>query len=224
MQSHAPRADRSWRARAVSLEAAAVTGILFAVLFIASVSLMRAGLPDVGMTRAEIARQYADDDARRVVLLGYSLAPFAMVMFLWFVGVMRRRLPPSEQFVATVFTLASAVFAALFLVAASLVGGPFYLQPDGTQLQFDASTLMGMQSAAYGLVFVIGVRVQVLIVLTATAAGRTYGTLPRWLVLFGYFVAVVQTLNLALFEPLVFTFPLWVVAVSATILLRGRGR
>jgi uncharacterized membrane protein len=213
-----------WRDRAVSLEAVAATGVLFAVLFVASVGLMRAGLPDVSMTSEQIRQQYLDPDARRLVLVGYSLAPFSMIMFLWFVGVMRRRIPPTDRFIATVFTLASAVFVALFLVAASLVGGPFYLQPDDAELLFEPSTLLGLQSAAYGLVFVIGVRVQVLIVLTATAASRTHGALPRWLLVVGYIVAVIQTLNLALFEPLVFTFPAWVVAVSVTLLVRQRER
>jgi uncharacterized membrane protein len=224
MDTNSPGRLQRWRERAVSLEAVAATGVLFAVLFVASVGLMRAGLPDVGMSSEEIRQRYLDPESRRLVLIGYSLAPFSMIMFLWFVGVMRRRLPPNDQFIATVFTLASAVFVALFLVAASLVGGPFYLQAEDPELAFEPSTLLGLQSAAYGLVFVIGVRVQVLIVLTATAAGRTHGSLPRWLVVVGYAVALLQTLNLALFEPLVFTFPAWVVAVSITLLVRQRER
>lgn len=213
---------RAWRERAVSLEAVAVTGVLFAVLFVASVTLMQAGLPDLGMSLAEFEDTYNDPNARRLVMIGYALAPFAAVTFLWFVGVVRRRIPPEDQFVATVFVLSSAVFVALFLVAASLVGGPFYLQPRGEDFVIDASTLMAMQTAAYGLVFVIGIRVQVLIVLTATAAGRIHHTIPRWLIITGYTVAVVQTVNVSFFQPLVLTFPLWVVAVSLTMLVRRR--
>jgi hypothetical protein len=223
MEAETGQRWRRWREQAVSVEAVAVTGILFAVLFVASVSLMRAGLPTIDMTRAQIAAQYEDAESRRPVLVGYALAPFAAIMFLWFVGVLRRRFPPTEQFIATVFTLASAVFVSLFLVAASLVGGPFYLQPEG-DLLFDPAALMGLQTSAYGLVFVIGVRVQVLIVLTATAAARTYGALPRWLIYAGYAVALIQTLNLALFEPLVLVFPAWVIAVSLALLVRGRER
>ncbi len=217
----ASRAQR-WRERSVSLEAVAVTGVLFAVLFVASVSLMRAGLPEVGLARDELQRQYQDRDARRLVLIGYSLAPFAAACFLWFIGVMRRRIPGEDRFVATVFVAGGTTFVALFLVAASLVGGPYYLLAEEAGTALDASTLMGLQSAAYGLVFVIGVRVQVLVILTATSAGRQHGALPRWLVIAGYVVALVQTLNLALFEPLIFTFPAWVVAVSLTLLVRGR--
>lgn len=223
MEAETSQRWRRWRARAVSLEAVAVTGILFAVLFVASVSLMRAGLPNIDMTREQIAAQYDDAESRRLVLIGYALAPFAAIMFLWFVGVLRRSLPPTEQFIATVFTLASAVFVSLFLAAASLVGGPFYLQSEG-DLLFDPGALMGLHATAYGLVFVIGVRVQVLIVLTASAAARAYGALPRWLIYAGYAVALIQTLNLALFEPLVLVFPSWVVAVSVALLVRGRQR
>jgi hypothetical protein len=39
-------------------------------------------------------------------------------------------------------------------------------------------------------------------------------------VLFGYVASVVQILNVALFEPLIFLFPLWVLAVSVTLAIR----
>jgi len=221
VEAEASSQRQRWRDRAASLEAAAVSGVLFAVLFVASISLMRAGLPDLGMTRQQIAEQYLDGNAQQLVLLGFSLAPFAAIAFLWFVAVLRRRMPPQDQFVSTVFVTAGAVFIALFLVAAALVGGPYYLLRDAAGADLDPQTLIALESVAYGLVFVVGVRVQVLIVLSATAAARAHHALPRWLILCGYAVALLQTVNLALFEPLVFTFPAWVAAVSLT-LLRGR--
>jgi len=197
-------------------------GLLFAVLFVASVGLMRAGLPDIGMTPAEVRAEFNDPHNRRQILIGYSMAPFAAVAFLWFVGVVRRRAPAEDQFVATVFTLASAVFVSLFLVAASLVGGPVYLQPADQPFHVDTATLGAMATAAYGLLFVIGVRIQVLVVLTATAVGRIHHALPKPVIYFGYLVAVVQTLNISFFQPLVLAFPTWVAVVSLALLRRRR--
>lgn len=217
-----PRRVGGWRRSLVSLEAAAVTGMAFAVLFVASVVLMRSGLPDWDAPRDEIQAVLEDGDAQWAVVAGFSLVPFAAIAFLWFVAVLRRRIPAQDRFVSTVFVSAGTVFVTLYLVAASLLGGPAYVQLALGTAPLDANLLLGLQSVAYGLMFVIGTRIQVLVVLSATAMGRFFGVLPRWLVYFGYLVAVIQVVNVALFDLMVFTFPVWVLAVSAVLLVKGR--
>ena len=79
--------------------AAAIAGILFALLYGAGLVLIRLSVP---------ADQAADsawlDTNSRSLALGLNLAPYAGIAFLWFIGVIRDRLGDLEdRFFATVF-------------------------------------------------------------------------------------------------------------------------
>lgn len=211
---------QTWRSRAVSFEAAAFTGILFAALYTLSLVLIGSGLPDWSDTSQEVASSLADPDDASAVRAGYAMTPFAAIVFLWFVAVIYRRIPPTDRFVAIVFIAGSTLFVALYLVATTAVGGPYRVEDAKGIEILDPATLRTLQSVAWTLLFVVAVRIQVLVILAATAAGRRHGVFPHWLTRFGYLVAVVQVLNFTLFEPLIFLFPLWVLAVSLTIAFR----
>lgn len=212
--------SRTWRRRAVSVEAAAFAGVAFVVLYALSLLLIGDALPGWSESSGELAASLEDSGARSSLLFGYALTPFAAIAFLWFVAVIHRRIPPADRFITVVFISGSTLFVALFLVATSVVAAPYYMEEaEGVEI-LDPETLRALQSVAWTLMFVVATRIQVLVVLAATAAGRQHGVFPRWLVLFGYLIAVVQILNLTLFEPLIFTFPLWVLAVSLTLAIR----
>jgi hypothetical protein len=79
--------------------AAAIAGILFALLYGAGLVLIRLSVP---------ADQAADsawlDTNSRTLALALNLAPYAGIAFLWFIGVIRDRLGDLEdRFFATVF-------------------------------------------------------------------------------------------------------------------------
>jgi hypothetical protein len=79
--------------------AAAVAGILFAVLFSGSVVLIRLSIPANVEDSGVWLKQRAS-----TVTLAHSLLPFAGIAFLWFMGVVRDRLGRLEdQFFSTVF-------------------------------------------------------------------------------------------------------------------------
>jgi len=211
---------KTWRQRAVSIEAAAFTGVLFVVLYLLSLALIRQAVPGWGDSAEEVAASLDDSGARSGLLLGYTMVPFAAIAFLWFIAVIYRRIPPAGRFITTVFIGGSTLFVAFYVVATTVLCAPYYIEDhEGVEILNEA-TLREVQSIAWTLMFVVATRIQVLVVLSATAVGRQYGVLPRWLVLFGYVIAVVQILNVSLFEPLVFLFPLWVLAVSVTLAVR----
>ena len=69
--------------------AAAIAGILFAVLLAATLVLVRVGAPvDSGDPGAWLT----DPSSRRRVALALELVPFAGIAFLWFIGVVRDRI------------------------------------------------------------------------------------------------------------------------------------
>ena len=55
----------------------------------------------------------------------------------------------------------------------------------------------------------------------STIGSRT-SSLPRWLVLVGYVLALIMLLSVSFFKLVVLLFPLWVAAVSLVILFTAR--
>jgi hypothetical protein len=215
-----PSRLEAWRRRAVSIEAAAFTGVLFVVLYLLSLALIRQAVPGWEESPEQVAASLDDSGARSGLLLGYGLTPFAAIAFLWFTAVIYRRIPPTGRFISTVFIGGSTLFIAIYVVATTVVCAPYYIEDaQGIEI-LDAESLRALQSIAWALLFVVATRIQVLVVLSVTVVGRQYGVLPRWLVWFGYLIAVVQILNLSLSEPLIFFFPLWILAVSITLAVK----
>jgi hypothetical protein len=99
--------------------AAAIAGILFAVLFAASISLIRINIPaDLSGDASWIKSGYGP------LQLALVLMPFAVIAFLWFVAVIRDRLGEQEdQFFATVFFGSSLLFLAMVCVSMAIAGG-----------------------------------------------------------------------------------------------------
>ena len=90
----------STRQRLKSPRAAAIAGILFAVLYGLSLVLIRISIPSdtVVENTAWLATNL------RVVTLALNLVPYAGIAFLWFIGVIRDRLGDLEdRFFATLF-------------------------------------------------------------------------------------------------------------------------
>src|SRR3989304_664491 len=107
------------RKRLTTPRAAAIAGILFAVLYGASLVLVRTSIP---------ADQPADsawlETNARTVSLALNLVPYAGIAFLWFIGVIRDRLGDLEdRFFSTVFLGSGFLFLALTFTGAALAGG-----------------------------------------------------------------------------------------------------
>src|SRR6266487_2905954 len=97
--------------------AAAVAGIIFSVLFTASIVLIRLALPEE-LSGTNTAAWLQGNTA--TVSLALTLVPFAGIAFLWFMGVVRDRLGTLEdQFFSTVFFGSGLLFLALLLLVSS---------------------------------------------------------------------------------------------------------
>ena len=107
--------------------AAAIAGIVFAVLFSSCVVLIRlAAPPDITDLDAWT------DTARRMVSVSLALISLAGVAFLWFIGVVRHRLGAYEdQFFATVVQGSGLLFLAMTFSAFALAAGTFATLPAG---------------------------------------------------------------------------------------------
>jgi hypothetical protein len=203
--------------------AAGVSGLVFSVLFVASVLLLRRR-PATGSNAEEIADFYLRQDASRVALFGLYLAPFAGIAFLWFIAALRSHLGEREdRFFSTVF-LGSGLLFVTMLFAASAAAGALQAevrvqdQAPGTD-----AVLLG-RALGHAFLFVFAVRAGAVFMLVVSTIGLRTRFLPRWLVFAGYATGIVFLVTVTYVELLVLVFPAWVVAVSVVILRTGMAR
>jgi hypothetical protein len=207
--------------RMSSPRAAALAGVLFAVLFTTALVLMRTSIPE-GLTSNT---DWLNDGSTARLTVGLSLVPFAGIAFLWFMGVVRDRFKDTEdQLFSSVFIGSGLLFLAMVFVAAALAGG----------IVVSASLVTDEQAHADIANFGRGVMLQVSNVYALRMAGvmlislgtmwlRT-GVMPKWLAFVTYAVALVLLFvtSLSLWATLIF--PVWVFVVSILILVQNYRR
>ncbi len=201
-----------------SIEAAAIAGFAFAVLY-GAVLLIFMQAPALTAPGDEIISWYSDPGHRGWMVAAFNLAAFSAIAFLWFVGVIRRRIGEREdQFFATVFLSSAILFVALMLVGLGM--GVSVALSIGETLLPDAADVAVMGRAADLILVVAMPRMQaVFVATTSTIAWRT-GAMARWLAIAGYLFAALLTLVPVLLELPGLGFGLWVALVSASLLVR----
>ena len=114
--------DTSVTARRNALKtpkSAAIAGIIFAVLYGASMILINISLPNEPVA----GFAWLETDVRTITL-ALNLIPYAGIAFLWFIGVIRDLLGDMEdRLFATVFLGSGLLFLALTFIGAALAGG-----------------------------------------------------------------------------------------------------
>jgi hypothetical protein len=208
------------RARLTTPRAAAVAGILFSALLLASTVLIRLSVP-------EDAHRTADwlADSGESVALALNLVPFAGIAFLWFIGVVRDRLGEHEdRFFATVFLGSGLLYLGTLFVAVAIAGSVISAYGSSTATLFDASTLAFGRVLAYEILNVYAMKMAgVFMISTCTLSLRT-GIFPRWMALLGVGLALLLLLGIGYSLWAQLLFPLWVLLISVYILLANLRR
>ena len=107
------------RNRLKTPNAAAIAGLRFSLLLIASFALLRASVPADPQEPGSWLRTN-----KNIVALAINLVPFAGIAFLWFIGVLRDRLGELEdRFFATVFFGSGLLFLGMLFLASAVVDG-----------------------------------------------------------------------------------------------------
>lgn len=204
--------------------AAGIAGIAFAVLFTATLLILRT-LPIAQWTDAEVVAWFAAGEDGPASIAALYLAPFAGVAFLWFIAVIRDQIGEREdRFFATVFFGGGILFVALFFAAAGVAGGLIAGARFMGEEPPSATIVSAMRSLAYVLLFSYATRAAgVFIIVTATIGLRS-GTFPRWFSIVGYAIALVLLVVQSFWDWTILIFPAWVAFVSLFILRRERSR
>jgi len=200
--------------------AASVAGILFAVLFTLALVLMR-GSPLNAATNAEMVRLFVEGRDQWLLIGGLYLAPFAGIMFLWFIAVVRDRIGAHEdRFFATAFLGSGLLFVAMLFAAAAVLGGLIAGNSLGTAAPTDIATVGFARSVGYTFLFLFASKVAGIFALVMATIIQRSGW-PRWTSLSGFATAAFLLLSITFFEPLVLLFAAWVAAISAYVLVTG---
>jgi hypothetical protein len=194
--------------------AAAIAGILFALLFGTSLVLIRLSI----QSHLEGGSAYLERSLGSLTLAS-SLMPYAGIAFLWFIGVVRDHLGSREdKFFATVFLGSGLLFLAMTFSAAAVVTGiitSYAIDPAG----FIEDNVYTFGRALISAIFnIFAIRMGgVFMVSSATIWARSK-IMPRWLVFLTYALALILLLSISLSLWVTLIFPAWVFVISAYIL------
>ena len=201
-----------------SPRAAALAGVLFAVLFATALALLRSALPDTLATDEE----WLTDAAATRISIALGLVPFAGIAFLWFMGVVRDRLKDAEdQLFSSVFIGSGLLFLAMVFVSSAIAGGIIATAPLIADEQARSEITTFGRSVMLQISNVYALRMAgVLLISLATMWLRT-GVMPRWLAFITYAVALVLLVVTTLSVWVTLIFPAWVLGVSILILVQN---
>ena len=206
----APTAIRSPRA-------AAVAGIVFAVLLTIALALVRSAAP----SDPESAREWlADGSRRKAVVVALNLLPFAAIAFLWFIGVVRDRIGEGEdRLFATVFLGSGLLFVAMMLAAAAVAGGLLFTADDTAIAASQPGIWAFGRRIANTLLNVYAMRMAAVFIAATTTLAVRLRLIPRWLAVAGYVTAAALLLTVGVIPWLEVLFPAWVFVFSVHILI-----
>ena len=205
--------------RLTTPRAAAIAGILFAVLFSVSVVLLRLAVP----AELEGGLDWVVQGRQRISI-ALALVPFAGIAFLWFVGVVRDRLGDLEdQFFSTLLFGSGLLFIAMIFTSMAIAGGILASaaaadQPVNADIVRFGRAIMVQISNIYAL------RMAGIFMTSLGTIWLRTGSMPRWLAVLTFLLAIALLLiyNLNLWVALIF--PSWVFLVSVYILIAAQRR
>ncbi|BBZ20446.1 hypothetical protein [Mycolicibacterium gadium] len=187
--------------------AAAAAGVLFALLFGTSLVLIRISLPE----GAAPGTQWTQSD--HSIRIASLLMPFAGILFLWFIGVVRDGFGGYEdKFFSSVFIGSGLLFLAMIFVTSAV--GAALTHSSGETADFGRVLLLTL-SKTYAL------RMAAVFMMSLATIWLKTGLMPRWLVIVTYLVAVGCILASEISMWLTLAFPTWVLVVSLLLLSRA---
>ncbi len=196
--------------RLTTPRAAAIAGVLFALLFGTALVLIRLELPE----GAEPGAQWLIKGSPNLKVAA-MIMPFAGIAFLWFMGVVRDGLGRYEdKFFSTVFVGSGLLFLAMMFVASGVGAGLDGGVTDPTVATFGQMILLTV-TKTYAL------RMAAVFMISLATIWLKTGLMPRWLVIVTYVAAVGLLVSSDISMWLVLAFPIWVLVVSVLLLVRA---
>ncbi len=202
-----------------SPRSAALAGILFSILLIASMLLI------TGVTQVSVDDISAEWLGARVdsASLALSLIPFAGIAFFWFTGVIRDHIGDREdRFFATVFLGSGIALVVLMFIYAATTGAVF------GSFSLAADLLTDEDIFVFGFMLmneILGnyiLRIAGVYMFSIGTIWTRTQVMPRWLTVTTYIVALIFLFFAGSIREARFIFPGWVLLTSIYILITNR--
>lgn len=192
--------------------AAAIAGVLFALLIAMTLFLLRLTAP----TGLVDVRSLAAD---RKIALALGLVPFAGIAFLWLIGVVRDRVGAREdRFLASVSLGSGILFVGLLFTATAIATGTLATAASAPSGASPETFALGRRIAVI-LMNTYAMRMAAVFMVSTSTIGLRTAFVPRWIGVFGYAIALLLLLGLRVTLWVQLLFPLWVFVLSLHILV-----
>lgn len=195
--------------------AAAIAGILFAIMQITSTIIFLVSVPADSFYQTDwLEKQY------RSIAFALSLMPFAGIAFLWFLGVLRDRLGHLEdQFFSTLFFGSGLLYLAMTFATAAIAGGLITIYAIDPDLFSNGEFYLFGRAIIYRFSNVFAIRMAGMFTIVLGTIWFRTQLMPRWMAVFTIFTAVILLIGISFYPWIMLLFPIWVLMTSAYILV-----
>jgi hypothetical protein len=203
--------------RLTTPRAAALAGVVFAVLFGTTVFLIHTDMPEgVQDSTRWLNTQHSG------IATATALMPFAGISFLWFIGVVRDGFGRFEdRFFASVFLGSGLLFLAMTFVAAAVAAALVASNTGVIDPPAHAEVIDFGKFVVFAVIKTYAIRMAAVFMMSLATIWLRTGLMPRWLVAISYLVAVGLLIAGDISMWVALAFPAWVLVVSGLILARS---
>lgn len=203
---------------------AAIAGIVFSLLLMASLIIIRLSVPS---DPNETGLWLANPDISFRILIALNMVPFAGIAFLWFIGVIRDLIGELEdKFFATVFLGSGLLFIAMLFASAAVAGGILtsFSFRSGEQMLTDPIVFNFGRALTYVVLNIFAMKMAGVFMISTCTIGLRTERIPRWLAIVGYVFAALLLISITYVELIALLFPLWILVLSVRILVENYRR
>lgn len=184
------------RERLRTPKAAAVAGMLFAILFVVAFGLLRLSVPAHPAEPGAWLQSNA-----RAVAAALNIIPFLVIAFLWFIAVLRDRMGwLGDSFFATVFFGSGPLFLASLFMAVAVIGAILATFAAKQEQVIDSPLFYFARATAYNMVNIYMIKMAIFFVITTSTTALYAGFTPRWFAFSGYAIALMLLFGSAYFR------------------------
>ena len=197
--------------------AAAIAGIVFAILFSTSYFLILQHAPG---NSGNLAKWLALNSES--LSTGISLLPYAAIAFLWFMAVVRDGIGHLEdQFFSTLLFGSGLLYLCMTLMSAALASGALAVFVKHPELATKSGFLDVIRAISNESMSIYAVRMAGMFLFVLGSIWTRTGLAPRWLAALTFASALLLLFTVSLNRWMVMVFPSWVLLVSIFILVKN---
>ena len=197
--------------------AAAIAGIVFAILFSTSNFLILQHAPG---NSGNLDKWLALNS--ELLSTGISLLPYAAIAFLWFMAVVRDGIGHLEdQFFSTLLFGSGLLYLCMTLMSAALASGALAVFVRHPELATKSGVLDVIRAISSESMSIYAVRMAGMFLFVLGSIWTRTGLAPRWLAALTFASALLLLFTVSLNRWMVMVFPSWVLLLSIFILAKN---